>query len=113
MEKVETLKKNYEFRNVLSKGKYYIGSQVIIYFLKNNRDINRLGIAINTKLGNAVARNQSKRYIRQVYMENIDTINSGYDIVFLWNKNEKLENASYKQIKEDVCKIFLKSGMIK
>ena len=35
MKRISTLKKNYEFKNVLSKGKFYIGNQVIIYILKN------------------------------------------------------------------------------
>ena len=37
MRKIKTLKKNYEFKNVLSKGKFYIGKQVSIYVLKNRK----------------------------------------------------------------------------
>ena len=40
MRKIKTLKKNYEFKNVLSKGKFYIGKQISIYILKNNKKIN-------------------------------------------------------------------------
>ena len=64
MKKIKTLKMNYEFKNVFNKGKYYIGRQIIGYSMKNKRDFNRLGIAINTKLCHAVYRNKIKRKIR-------------------------------------------------
>ena len=37
MRKIKKKKKNYEFKNVLSKGKFYIGKQISIYILKNNK----------------------------------------------------------------------------
>ena len=50
MRKIKTLKKNYEFKNVLNKGKFYLGKQIIIYISKNKVNENRIGIAISTKL---------------------------------------------------------------
>ena len=49
MRKIKTLKKNYEFKNVLSKGKFYIGKQISIYVLKNNKKINVIGVAVGIK----------------------------------------------------------------
>ena len=46
MKKTEMLKKNYEFKNVLSKGKFYRGKEIEIFILKNNKKRNFLGIAI-------------------------------------------------------------------
>ena len=40
MLKTDTLKKNYEFKNVLTKGKYYNGNYIDIYIKKNNKKIN-------------------------------------------------------------------------
>ena len=37
MKKIKTLKKNYEFKNVLSKGKFFVGKYVTIY-IKNNKN---------------------------------------------------------------------------
>ena len=39
MKRINTLKLNYEFKNVFNRGKYYIGNQVIIYILKNKNYI--------------------------------------------------------------------------
>ena len=39
MRKIKTLKKNYEFKNVLNKGKFYLGKQIIIYISKNKATV--------------------------------------------------------------------------
>ena len=65
MKKIDTLKKNYEFKNVLTKGKFYSGKQIICYISKNKKNKNFLGIAISTKIGKAVKRNRLKRLIRE------------------------------------------------
>lgn len=111
MKKIKTLKMNYEFKNVFSKGNYYIGKQVIIYFLKNNYGYNRIGIAIGSKLCNAVKRNRVKRLIRASYQK--FSCNSSYDIVFVWNKKEKVEDACFNIIVSDLSKAFLKFGIVK
>lgn len=103
--KMETLKLNYEFKNVFDKGRYYIGNQIIVYVLKNRFDYNRIGIAISSKLCNAVNRNHIKRLIREAYRNN-SFDKKGYDIVIIWNKKEDIKNASYKAIDDDFYKIL-------
>lgn len=50
MKKTEMLKKNYEFRFVLKKGKYYSGNYIEAFIINNNLKKNKIGIAIKTKL---------------------------------------------------------------
>ena len=47
------LKKNYEFKQVLTKGKYYSGKFITAYILKNKKNINFLGLAVSVKLRNS------------------------------------------------------------
>ena len=89
MSKEEVLKKNYEFRLVLSKGKYYSGKYIEAFALKNYLNRNKIGIAINTKIGKAVKRNYLKRLIREGYRQNKKDFNLGYNIVFLVKKSIK------------------------
>ena len=102
MRKIRTLKKNYEFQNVLSKGKFYIGQQITIYITKNKLNTNVIGIAISNKNCNAVKRNRIKRIIRENYRLIKNEIKTGYNIVFLWNKKDLVDNASFDIIKKDI-----------
>ena len=91
MKKTKMLKKNYEFKNVLNRGKYYSGKYIAIFIKKNNKNINFLGIAVSSKLGKAVKRNYVKRIIRENYKQIEEHIKIGYDIVFIW-KNGNVIN---------------------
>ena len=107
MEKTKMLKKNYEFRKVLTKGSCFYGENVIAYIHKNKiQNYNFLGIAISTKIGKAVRRNHLKRLIRESYYFYEQQITTGNDIVFLWNKKTGKENVQFEDIKKDLKKIF-------
>ena len=79
------LKKNYEFKNVLKRGKCYRGECINVFIKKNNKNINMLGLAVNKKAGKSVVRNKIKRLIREIYRQKEDVIKSGFDIIILWN----------------------------
>ena len=112
MNKTIMLKKNYVFKNVLSKGKYYSGENIEAFIIKNNLDYNLLGLAISTKIGKAVKRNMIKRLIRENYKNIEKSINKGYSIVFLWKKKANIKNATYNNIKKDIFLIFDKAQII-
>lgn len=112
MKKTEMLKKNYEFRKVLSRGKYYSGKYIEAVILSNNKGKNALGIAINTKIGKAVVRNKIKRLFRESYYFFEESIIDGQEIVFLWKKKQPVENANFKNIKADMQYIFDKAKVI-
>lgn len=109
MKKTIMLKKNYEFRKVLSKGKYYSGEFIEAFILKNEQKLNFLGIAINTKIGTAVERNRIKRLFRESYYSLEETLKDGQSVVFLWKKKQSIQNATYKNINEDMKIIFDKA----
>jgi ribonuclease P protein component len=113
MKKISTLKKNYEFKYVLSKGQYYCGKHLTIYVKKNNLNKNIIGIAISTKLGKAVKRNNAKRLIRENYRLIKDDLVTGNSIIFLWNKNIKLEEADFFELKNEMNKLFQKAELFK
>ena len=112
MKKIKTLKKNFEFKRVLSKGKFYLGKYVILYLKDNNKKENYLGIAVNTKIGKAVKRNRIKRLIRESYRLNKDYLKQGKDIVFLWNKNAEYGEINFSVINTEILNLFGKADMV-
>ena len=100
MKKTKMLKKNYEFKKVLSKGKYYSGQNIDAFIKDNKKNYNFLGLAISVKTAKAVKRNKIKRLIRENYKEQEMQIKTGKSIVFLWKKQVDVKNATYKKIKK-------------
>ena len=112
MRKINTLKKNYEFKNVLDKGKFYCGKYITIYLTENKQEKNVIGIAISKKIGIAVKRNRLKRLIRESYRLQKETLQKGYNIVFLWNKNAN-QNVKCDQIEKDMKLLLERAGIVK
>ena len=111
MKKTKMLKKNYEFKKVLSKGKYFSGKNIEAFIKDNNKNYNLLGLAISVKTAKAVRRNKIKRIIRENYKLLEMNIESGKSIVFLWKKNIDVENATFENIKADMNYIFDKANI--
>ena len=106
MKKTKMLKKNYEFRKVLAKGKYYSGKYIECFILKNNTNYNFIGLAISSKTGKAVMRNHIKRLIRENYKNIEMSLKNGYSIVFLFKKKADAKEANFYNIKEDINRII-------
>lgn len=113
MKKTKMMKKNYEFRNVLSRGDYYSGKYIEAFIKKNSKKkFNYLGIAIGVKIAKAVKRNHIKRLIRENYQQYEEFLKEGFIIVFLWKKKANTQNANFYNIKRDMKTIFDKAKII-
>ena len=75
------LNQNKDFVSLYNRGRFVAGKDCVVYFRKNGRKINRLGISTGKKIGNAVCRSRARRVIRQAYRENEELFPKGYDIV--------------------------------
>lgn len=112
MKKTDTLKKNYEFKRVLTKGKYLSGKYIDCFYINNNlKEKNLIGIAISSKIAKAFKRNSIKRLIREVYKKIEENIKTGKSFVFLWKKSKDVSNATYVNIKKDIYQIMKEMNM--
>ena len=112
MKKTDTLKKNYEFKNVLTKGKCYFGKYISNYIIREKADTNKIGIAVSKKTCNAVKRNQIKRWIREIYRAYECEFKYNCKMVFVLKKDVNIEELSYWKIKDDIQNNFKKAGII-
>ena len=111
MSKPNTLKKNYEFKAVLTKGQYYKGRGIDVYIRKNNQSQNRIGIAVSVKIAKAVKRNRIKRLIRENYRLIEKDLVTGNNIIFVWKKRVPIEFATFCHIKTDMIKALKEANI--
>lgn len=106
------LKKNYEFKAVLKKGKRYRGKLIDIFTKNNGKNINMLGIAVSKKAGNSVKRNKIKRLIRENYKILEDNLKLGNNIIIMWKKKSDFENFNFYDVREDLQNLLNEAYLI-
>ena len=99
---MNTLKKNYEFKRVLNRGKCINGKFLAIYVFPNKLNTLRVGFAIGKKAGKAHDRNRIRRLIRENYRLIENKLELGHDIVFVWKNILPADKVEYEKIKNDV-----------
>ena len=83
MEFSTSLKENFEFRRLYSKGKSAAGPYLVLYVRRRQRPVNRVGITVSAKLANAVKRNRVRRRLREIYRLNEQKFVRGLDLVIV------------------------------
>lgn len=89
-----TLKNSKEFDVVYKNGKSYANKYLIMYIVKNDLQINRIGISVSKKVGNSVVRHRVTRLIRESYRTNETMFVNGLDIVILARAGAREKNYS-------------------
>lgn len=96
MKFTDTLKLNYEFHRLYSKGKSAVTPYLVVYARKGKHPGNRIGFTVSNKLGNAVKRNRIRRRLREIYRLNESHFLQGIDLVVV--ARAKAANANYHQL---------------
>ena len=104
-----TIKNNYEFRRLYSKGKSATTARLAVYCRKNNSQTSRLGITVSTKIGKAVQRNRIRRRFREIFRLNRDKLKDGYDIIMV--ARMKSRYSEYSELNDDYIDILKKLGI--
>lgn len=112
MKKTIMIKKNYEFKILFSKGKFYYGEFIHMYIKPTNQEINKLGIAVSKKQGKAVKRNHIKRLIRENYKNLESRIKTGTNILIVINKDKDIKDISYAQIEQNFLRTLKKADVL-
>lgn len=110
MDNTISLNENRQFRRVYQKGKSFVNSLLVIYFLKNGSNRNRLGIAVNKKVGKAVVRNRVRRLVKESYRLKEKEIKKGYDIVFV--SRVRARESSYDAVNKAMHHLLKRAGLL-
>lgn len=101
--KNEIIKKNNEFKTILSRGRQWEGKYIKIFTLEAKE--RKVGFLVPKKVGNAVIRNRIKRLMREIYRKNRQNINNMHLVLYAKNLSY---SAGYQHIYNDFHN-FLKS----
>lgn len=83
MDRYHTVKKNFDFSDVIHNGHFLKNNSYVIYYKDNKRDYYRFGISVSKKLGNAVNRNKYKRQLRFIIDKYKKYYQKGYDYIII------------------------------
>ena len=109
MKFTDTLKLNYEFHRLYSKGKSAVTPYLVVYARKGKRPGNRIGFTVSTKLGHAVKRNRIRRRLREIYRLNESRFLRGTDLVVV--ARAKAVDADYRQLERAFLSACGKLGL--
>ncbi|WP_110928039.1 ribonuclease P protein component [Bacillus massiliglaciei] len=112
MKKKLRIKKDDEFQLVFKKGESFANRQFVVYVLDQpEQDYFRIGLSVSKKLGNAVVRNQIKRYIRQAFLELKEQIDTGKDYVIIARK--PAVDMDFAQVKSSLIHVLKRAKSLR
>ena len=109
--RIEHIKRAADFKNLFKTGKRASVLGAKIFFLPNNLGFNRIGFPLPRGFGNAVQRNNAKRFSRESYRKLKSHLNTGFDILVLVYPNP--ETNSFLSRCEQFRTLFEKAGILK
>jgi ribonuclease P protein component len=108
MRKELRIKKSQEFSEIMKNRKFYSSPVMTIYVKAKAEEVNRVGLSVGKKIGNAVMRNKVKRQLRMMVQETY-TFEEKFDTIIL--VREKFIEESYDSNKK-VLEMLLKKVKI-
>lgn len=110
--KKDKIKTKRDISKIFSSSSFQVGCRgVRLRYLKNNLPYNRLMICLVSKFGNAIKRNKAKRVFREIYRNNQELIEPGYDLAFILLPGDYETKERKKQFKTLInrAELFSKS----
>ena len=110
MKTTQSLKGNYAFRRLYTKGKSSVQPAVVLYCRKNGGATNRLGLTVGTKVGKAFLRNRVRRRLREAYRLHEEEFRRGWDLVVV--ARSRAGEAKYGELETQLLRAAAKLGVL-
>ncbi len=110
MKTTQSLKGNYAFRRLYTKGKSSVQPAVVLYCRKNGTRRNRLGLTVGTKVGKAVVRNRVRRRLREIYRLHEGEFRQGWDLVVV--ARSRAAEETYRELEAQLLRAAGRLGLL-
>ena len=104
MRKSYRVKREKDFNAIFKSGMNCANRKFVIYRLSQEQPHFRVGLSVSKKLGNAVTRNQIKRRIRHVLIQNSNQLVDNVDFVVIARKGVEL--LEYAEIEKNLLHVL-------
>lgn len=104
MKRYEMIKDKKYFNTLIKQGKYSKDKNFVIYYINNESNTSKFGIAIKKSIGSAVIRNRLKRQTRAIIDSNRKLFKKSYDYIIMIR--DGCSNSSYQDMNESIINIM-------
>ena len=111
MLKNNVLRKDADFDNVYKRGRSVGERYVVVFYIKNHRDINRTCFLASKKVGNSVRRNRARRLLRESYRLFKDRLPVGYDVIII--ARNTITGRKFQEVDKSIRRAFTRAGLLK
>ena len=106
MKRIETIKNQQLFNNIIKNGLFIKNNYFVIYSVKSEKEQNNYGIAISNKIGNAVIRNKLKRQTRSIIDNHRNLFKKEHNYIIMIRKASK--DAKYNDLDKSLVELLEK-----
>lgn len=105
------IQKNARIQEIRRNGISLSNRELVMCVMRNELPYSRFGFSVSNRIGNAVERNRIKRRLREAVRLRMDTIESGWDIVFI--ARQPIRSADYHQIDAACARLLRRAHLLR
>ena len=110
LNKVNRLKKRYQFNYVYKNGTHFSSSALVLYVLPSKTKSIKVGFAVTKKIGKAVVRNLYRRRLREIVRKQLPNLKQNYNIILVARDN--VSNFSFEELSKQFSDLVKKAEIL-